>query len=419
VGNYKQNQMKKILLLTLSFITFSVYSQIDIRDNVKLKAIDNSQTSEYDSLFDFEKQQKNSDYLKFIGEELFLPPLSDKNQKGVEIGVLSVLNLRTEKAAEHIPDTAYAQENLKGIYDGYYDKKAKEIASDLSQYKITTNIYDPYISIVIGNPSYTPKIELNRQIFNKNYKIINITDARNENLRGKTEELKRLRIWLQTETDDTIYFDKDLAFAEQSLNPFLVKGFYEYHKKNYIGKKLFVFKDSEQDYYGKSKAPYIDINTGEEITLKTGELWTCEEISFINLPQIKTLYPFYILSRENQQIKIRLGELFKSGLLTLEELENLYNHWLQEKNERIREKEEQLAKVKNDCQQRFSANNCEKLINGQIELSMTKEMILYAYGTPYKTFSAQSNSGVNEIYSYGGTVIFFKNEKVVAVEQYH
>lgn len=411
--------MKKLLLLTLSFITFSVYSQLDIKDNVKLKAIDNSKTSEYDSLFDFEKQQKNNDYLKFIGEELFLPPLSDKNKKGVEIGVLSVLKLRTKKNADHIPDTAYAQKNLKGIYDSYYDKKAKEIASDLSKYKITTNIYNPYISIVIGNPSNTSNIELSSEIFNKNYKIIDITDTRNENLRGKTEELKRLRIWLQTETNDTIYFDKDLAFADQSLNPFLVKGFYEYHKKNYEGKKLFVFRDSEQDYYGKPKDPYVDINTGEEITLKTGELWNCEEISFINLPQQKTLSPFYILSKGNQQIKIRLGELFTSGLLTLEELEILYNHWLQEKSERIREKEEQLAKVKNDCQQKFSVNNCEKLINGQIELGMTKEMILYAYGTPYKTFTGQSNSGVNEIFSYGGTVIFFKNEKVAAFEQYH
>ncbi len=411
--------MKKFLLLSISFLTISVHSQIDIKDNVKLKAIDNSKIGQYDSLFDFGKQQKNSDYLKFIGQELFLPPLSNKNKKSVDTGVLSVLNLRTIKPAEHFPDTAFAQENLKGIYDGYYDKKAKEIATDLSSYKITTNIYNPFISIIIGNPSNTTKIELSREIFNKNYKIIDITDTRNESLRTKTEDLKRLRIWIQSEKNDTIYFDKDLDFADQSLNPFLVKGFYEYHKKNYVGKKLFVFRDSEQDFYGKPKDRYVDLNTGEEITLKTGELWNCDEISFINLPYLETLSPFYILSKGNQQIKIKLGDLFKSGLLTLEELDILYNHWLQEKNERIREKEEQLAKVKNDCQQKFSLNNCDKLLKGQIELGMTKEMILYAYGTPYKTFTAQSTTGVNEIYSYGGTVIFFKNEKVVAVEQYH
>ncbi|MDT0691242.1 hypothetical protein RM549_15710 [Salegentibacter sp. F188] len=411
--------MKKFLLLTLSFISFSVHSQIDIKDNVKLKAIDNSKIGQYDSLFDFGKQQKNSDYLKFIGQELFLPPLSSKNKKGVDIGVLSVLNLRTIKPTEHISDTAYAQENLRGIYDGYYDEKAKEIASDLSACKVTSNIYNPFISIIIGNPSNTTKIELSREIFNKNYKIIDITDTRNESLRTKTEDLRRLRLWLQTETNDTIYFDKDLDFADQSLNPFLVKGFYDYHKKNYVGKKLFVFRDSEQDFYGKPKDAYVDLNTGEEITLKTGELWNCDEISFINLPYQETLSPFYILSKGNQQIKIKLGELFKSGLLTLEELDILYNHWLQEKNERIKEKEEQLEKVKNDCQQKFSESHCDKLLKGQIELGMTKEMILYAYGTPYKIFTAQSTTGVNEIYSYGGTVIFFKNEKVVAVEQYH
>lgn len=411
--------MKKILLFTFYFTTISVYSQIDIKDNVKLKAIDNSKIVQYDSLSNFDKQKKNIDYLKFIGQELYLPPLSNKKKKGVEIDILSLLNLKKTLPTEHIPDTAYVQENLKGIYNGYYDKKAGEVISNLSKYKTKTDIYNPFISIIIGNPYNTTKIELNREAFNKSYKIVDITDTENKNLRSIKENVRKLRIWLQTETNDTIYFDKDLMFADQSLYPFLVKGFYEYHKKNYTDEKLFVFRDSEKDYYGKPKEIYVDLNTGKEITLQTGELWTCEGISFINLPHLETLYPFYILTNGSHQIKIKLGDFFQSGMLTLKELDILYNHWLQEKNERIREKEKQLAKLKNDCQQNFSANNCEKLINGQIEIGMTKEMILYAYGTPYKTFIAQSNTGINEIFSYGGTVIFFKNEKVVAVEQYH
>lgn len=67
--------MKKILLFTFYFTTISVYSQIDIKDNVKLKAIDNSKIVQYDSLSNFDKQKKNIDYLKFIGQELYLPPL--------------------------------------------------------------------------------------------------------------------------------------------------------------------------------------------------------------------------------------------------------------------------------------------------------------------------------------------------------
>jgi hypothetical protein len=402
-------------LIILYFLTTSAYSQIKVKDNVKLNEINNSPVRAYDSISDFTREEKNIDYLKYIGQTLILPPLSDKNEKGVDIELLPAIELHTIKATEQTPDTAYVHENLKGIYNGYYDKRAEEIASQLEKNKIKTDLYKPYISLIIENPYTSSNFQLSREAFDKEYKIINITDTNNENLRNKTRELSRLRIWLSTAENDTIYFDKNLAFANKSLNPFFIKGFYEYHEKNYTGKTLFVFKESEEDYYGSPKDKYIDINTGESIILKAGDLWECEEIVYIKFGTVN--YPYYIIRKEDKVIKVGLGKLFKSGFLSLEELDIMYNYWLREKQD-IKESEELNKSVlMNDCLKKFDKSNCEKLINNEVEIGMTKDMIFYSFGEPFKSFIIKSESGIEEVLSYGSTILYFRNKKIFAIKQ--
>jgi hypothetical protein len=408
---------KRINLLTLLLLTISVHSQIKVRNDVKLNEINNSSVRLYDSISDFNLQENNIDYLKYIGQKLFLPPLSSKNKKGADIGILSVLELNVYEAKEQIPDTVYVQQNLRGTYDGYYDKKAEKIASELRKHKVKTKLYKPYISIIVGNPYNFTNLQLSREAFNKDYKIINITNTNNENLRSVTGKLNKLRIWLTTTEKDTIYFDKDLAFSDKTLSPFLIKGFYQYHEKNYTAKSLFIFKESENDYYGKPKKKYIDINSGEAIILKVGDLWECKEIVFVKTKFGQVYYPYYILKKGDKEIKIQLGNLFKSGLLTLEELDIMYNYWLQEK-QNIKDSEELNKSIlMNDCSKIFDKSNCEKLINNEVEIGMTKEMILYTFGEPFKTFRIKTESGIEEILSYGSTILYFKNKRIFAIKQ--
>lgn len=338
------------ILLILCFLSSSVRSQIKVREDVKLNEIDNSTFQEYDSISEFTRQEKNVDYLKYIGQTLILPPKSSNYRKG--------------------------------------------------RFKFSLGI------------------ELQEDDFNKEYKIIDITS----NLKSLREfpsgkNIRYIEIIIQDSIGNKITLKKDFEFADKSLHPFFIKGFYKYHENQYSGKTLFVYKESEEDHYGEPKDKYIDINTGELILLNIGDLWECQEIAFIDGKFGSVYYPYYIIKKDNKEIKVKLGELFKSGFLTLEELDIMYNYWLQEKQD-IKESEEiNKSILMNDCLKKFDKSKCEKLINNEVEIGMTKEMIFYSFGEPFKSFIITTENGIEEVLSYGSTILYFRNKKIFAIKQ--
>jgi Zn-finger protein len=55
----------------------------------------------------------------------------------------------------------------------------------------------------------------------------------------------------------------------------------------------------------------IDVNTGEIVKIKFGEVWTCSDISFIDSKDTYYLSGFYFLKNGDREVKIDL----KSNLL--------------------------------------------------------------------------------------------------------
>lgn len=413
--------MNKVTLIIILFCSTFIYSQINIRENIKTSPVDYSTISKYDSIFDFKEQEKNVDYLKFIGQELFLPPLKDKKSKGIKIDPhYPFLQLKSEY--EYTADTVFILKtnyNYNIEYGESVSEQKIRIESYLEkekQKKIKTDIYNPYISKEVGY--LTPAIHQSKKTFNKNYKIINITDRNNINLREVTSNSYGIRIWMQTENKDTVFYDKSFSEREKTLSPFIIKGFYEHNLKKYKEKKLFVFKEEELDGSNEVRNPFIDINTGEVIKILPGDIWLCEEISFLNLPtNSDTLEPYYILSKDDKQIKVKLGELFENGFITFEDLKKYYNIWLLENAELIKKEKAQLKQLQKDCGKYFNKEVCDKLIKGKIEIGMTRKMILFQLGEPFKYYKLKTSSDLMEVFYYGNTIVYFRDGLIVQVEQ--
>ena len=386
--------MKRFLSTFISslVIILGVFSQIKVRENVKIDAIDYSPVDVYDSIADFGIQNKNTDYLKYIGQELYLPPLGKQYKFG------NTQELITKIAYEYTPDTVTIDWARKG--NEFYENKKREIG------KIETNIYKPYISV---NITYHNDILIHnsKSTYNKYYKIINITDKKNQSLREVNEELNGIKIWLKSETNDTVLIIKEYRLnPTKTLYPFIVKGFYEKELKTYVEKKLFVYDNPNK---------YIDVNTGELISPQIGDIWYCKDIYYIDIPNYCVLEPYFFLTNGKNEIKVELGKLLESGFITLKQLDILYKNWLIE-NETIKNKNtKQAFNRQKNCEKYFGTDICNKLLNGKIEIGMTKEMILYTFGEPYRSYTIKTASDTKEIYSYGGTIIYFTNGIITTI----
>lgn len=412
---------KYILIFFFTFSLNTIYSQIPIRENTQTepKIIDKSEIPIYDSLSDFGEQTNVLGYLKFVGQELYLPPATTKenisstyppppktDNLGVNIGYGEVINLRYPKQKEYLPDSVF-------VYDGYemfYDKN--------SDNKVITDIYNPFITITVSGPYYDKSIQLKKNVFDKTYKIIGITTKNNINLReiDPSKKINQLRFWLTTSTNDTIFFDKDMQSSDKTLKPFILMAFYKKNLELYKNKDFFVFNVNED--FSKNKE-YLDLNTGERIKFEYGDKWICNDISLIETENDKTLMPFYVLKNEsNKEIKIPFGQLIKNGLISSEELKYAYQIWLEnEKNKELTQQRIQKD-FKTDCIKKFGSNYGEKIANGNLELGMSKEMILFGFGSPYKTLYSKSYQGTKEMFFYNNTVLYFQENKLIKILKY-
>lgn len=397
----------KLYLILLLTFPFKIYCQIPVRTNVQNKAIDNSAIPTYDSLSNFSKQKRSIDYLKFIGQELYLPPAKQVDELGIKIlPYADILNLRYKEKREYVPDSVI-------VYNGYeifYNSKADN--------KITTDLYNPLITLYVKGPYYDQSILLRKDVFNKTYLIIDITNQYNQKLRElQTESPERfLRFWLKTPNNDTIFFDKDMEFADKSLDPFLLMAYYNKNVEHYKKKDFFVFNINENS---SNENKFIDINTGERIKLEYGDLWHCIDIPLIETEYSRTLSPFYILKNEaNKEIKIPFGELIKNGLISFEELKYAYQIYLEnEKNKELTQKRVQ-KEFKADCIKKFGSNYGAKIANGNLELGMSKEMILYGFGSPFKTLYSKNYQRTKEVFFYNNTVLYFQENKLIKILKY-
>lgn len=349
--------MKKNILLILFFLCNICYSQIEIRENIKNEPYNNSKIIVYDSISDFKKLENPVDYLQFIGQELFLPP-----------------------------------KNIDRLIQ--MDK-------------------DPNLST-----RFNFEIDRTKLIYNSKYKITNIIGIAS----GKKIDLretypKALEFTLKDSLNNEIVFKKILNYSsEVYIYPFVLQGLYEKSVKEYKNQELFVFKEIEVG--GGEKKEFIDLNSGETITLKKGTFWNCVSISFIKMGNAETYRPFFILKNENNEIKIELGELFENGLLSMKELHILTELWETNQKKKQTISNVQNKKLKDDCYKKFGSTICNKLLQGKLEIGMTKDMITFIYGQPIETYFVQNKDGLIEILLYRDTMLYFRNKHLIIIKGY-
>lgn len=298
------------------------------------------------------------------------------------------------------------------IYDSIVDFEVKKNHIDYLEYVGQDLFLPPQSKSKDEQYLFNQKVDKSKLIYNSKYKILNIT-SRKVNLREipKNENISRLEFKLEDSLKNIVYFEKDLDFADKSLYPFILDGFYKMNLYRYVNKELLVFKELERN-------SFIDINTGEEVKLERGTFWTCTSIPYVAVNYSETYRPFYILKNEKNEIKIKLGDLFENGFMSLDELNIMYNQWLKEKNEEKNREIKEKQNILKDCKNKFGVNICEKLLNNNIEIGMTKEMITYIYGQPFEIFFVKKQNLNLEIYNYGRIFFYFDKDKITMIKGY-
>jgi len=156
----------------------------------------------------------------------------------------------------------------------------------------------------------------------------------------------------EKESGDTVYFEYDSQY-EHSF-PFIVVGFYDKLKKNCQGKK-FVLGKSSTDFYAEE----IDINTGQKVIFNPGEKWECIDISVEE--------KYYYLSL---LLKDKLGQTIT---INYEQIigDNKFH--------------DIFTSTENDTyEKKFGKMNWTKILNNEVVIGFTEEMVILSWGKPEK-----------------------------------
>ncbi len=169
----------------------------------------------------------------------------------------------------------------------------------------------------------------------------------------------------------------------------------------------------------------IDVNTGEIVKIKFGEVWTCSDISFIASKDSYYLLGFYFLKNGNKEVKIDLESNLLNNYFMLEseyikqELEKQ-----KKEEERIREEQEREKKIiqeqikfRNDCIAKWGQKMGTYIADGKVVLGMSKEMCISAWGNPIDVNRTIVKGLTHEQWVYGwSTYLYFDNGILTAIQ---
>ena len=187
----------------------------------------------------------------------------------------------------------------------------------------------------------------------------------------------------EQKTKDTVFF-KYNAESENSF-PFLVTGFYEKQKKMLVNKK-FVFTNR---ILRVSSGSGLDITTGKPLTIKTGEKWTCIDLTV-----------------EEKYFSLSLVVRNSLGETTVVSYDSVFD------DRKFAYTSEQAYR----CITKFGSINFNLILQGLVKIGMTSEMCKLSLGEPIKinkTISAGRNS---EQWVYEKNYLYFENNILTTIQ---
>ena len=423
--------MKQVLIASITILLFhcKTFAQITVRETAVVdRTVVKPKT--FDSLSNFRQQKDLISYKQYIGYKLYLAPQS-KKYKVVNPVADTIINYLFTNAPVVLTKPGkipFEDARINAIY-----KDAKNRSSHIIQYnkekkayddtidKETTNVYKPYYIYEATNKAngkITGQVAtISKTVSGKYFTIIDILAKKyGDKQYSKLESLADLDwraslnvILKNDETRDTLYWQIDQARNIENY-PFILVPYFIKQKQLYLDKKLVATKNFN--------LPAIDINNGEPVTIKSGDVFTCTDISFTDTEKNKYMMPMYFLKNvKGNEISFVFGSFEDDGFIT--EKEFIRREADKKKLEEQRKKE-QLANEKrqsqeklafrNECIKKFGAKMGSLVCEGNVTLGMNKDMCLYAWGNPIDINTIQFARGTTEQWVYNwSTYLYFEN----------
>ena len=452
---------KLILIISLFLVSSTTFSQISIRkENTKVS----KRPPQYDSLrnnFTHYNSESLYDQKQYIGQELLFTPLTDKQKKmRLSTMVVSKYLFLTERIKEtKLDHKPFAKSNMGIVLASYPEKYKQQEEQYLKKYNIETNIYHSYIvnyKEMLRDSDRTPKIINDyKKLENKSFLVLDVFggyDVESKQVISPigNQNITYLFYMLQDEMKDTVYLRLNRSF-DNSEGKFIVQGFYDKNKEYYVGNS-FVYRDvihreytikkdrkddnnyakiinsdlvdaQHKEYYStyeqNDRNQHLrDINTNEIVDRVNLSTWECVDLTLIISEDEYRLY-YIMKNNESTEIKIPAGKLEKYGFVfkkTYEMEMKAKQLKVDELNKLQGEKEAKykafLMQKKQDLISKYGLKNGTKIFDGEVELGMTKEMCLEAWGS---TNSKLTNNLIEIwIYSYGNS-LSFKDDVLIQI----
>jgi hypothetical protein len=432
----------KIEVIILQFFLctcciFNLSGQITIREN---GIVENAvlKPKSFDSLSNLVLQNRVIDFKKYIGYKLFFLSPSNKyeNSNPQRINYLFI-----EDTVQIVKEGKIPFEQVRSHFIWGDGKKVKGAALEqykslLSEYenidKAKTNIYNPhffyektdiYDGEIYGEIATSPE-----SIIGKYFTILNITgkdihDKKNNYLKLEDIEIETSRIWslglkfmLRNDSNsDTLFWIVNLA-RDIGDTPFFLVPYFEKQKQTYLNQNLSAMKNFTD---------LIDINSGQQLIINSGDVWNCYDISFTNSKTSMFLKPYYFLRKGNNEITFDLDALGKNTFILETEFIKREDEKKKKEEERLKEEQEREKKFqqdkadfKNYCINKFGENLGNSIIEGRVLLGMSKEMCIAAWGNPIDINTTIVSGLTTEQWVYGwGTYLYFDNGLLTAIQK--
>jgi hypothetical protein len=165
--------------------------------------------------------------------------------------------------------------------------------------------------------------------------------------------------------------------------PFIVTGYFEKHKNINVGQEYF-FSD-------KTINGLLDISTGKQIIVKTGEKWTCVDLTI-----------------DGKDFVLSIVAKNQNGEKILIPYSSVRGKWSVGRTYTISQK----AKYESQ----FGAEKFNKILKGDVVIGMTKEMCKLSWGEP-KSINETTTAGKNsEQWVYEQNYLYFDNGTLTAIQ---
>jgi len=183
----------------------------------------------------------------------------------------------------------------------------------------------------------------------------------------------------EKESKDTLYYI--YTNITESSFPFIIVGFFEKQKQLLIGKEFII---GNNELLEKT-----DIETGKEITIKTGQKWKCSDVIVEDkYYDIKVVFENSL----GEKCAVYFGR-FNSGFAPIFTLKEV-----------------------GDYKKRFGQENFDLILQGKVKIGMTKDMCILSWGVPDRKNETITAGKKTEQWVYKNNYLYFNNGILTAMQ---